>query len=71
MAILSPNTRHYVKLLRDVLVDGKGKFKGDVVEVDDATKRRLIAMRIAVAHTPIAEKLKDGVEKAAEKFKGK
>lgn len=70
MALISSNTRYRVKMLRNVLVSGKGRVAGDIVEVDLDTQRKLIAMGMAVAHTQIAEKIKSVAEKTAEKLRG-
>ena len=71
MALISPNARHPVKILRNVLVAGKGRVAGEVVEVDEAAKRKLIGMGLAVAHTPVVQKLDGAVEKTVSKLKGK
>ena len=71
MALISPNAKHFVKLTRNVLVAGKGKIAGDVVDVDLATKRKLIGMGVAIEHAPLVEDLQQTAEKAVSKAKGK
>lgn len=71
MALISPDTKHYVKMLRNVLVGGKGRVEGDIVEVDLETQRKLIAMGMAIAHTPVVEKVNAVAQKAVDKVKGK
>lgn len=55
MALISPNARASVKLTRNILVNGKGRMAGDVVDVDLETERKLLGMRVAVAHAPVVD----------------
>lgn len=71
MALIAPDAKYYVKMLKNVLVKGRGRLVGDVVEVDLETQRRLVAMNMAVEHTPALGKIKDVLEKTSEKLKGK
>lgn len=71
MALISPNARHFVKVTRNILVDGKGRVAGDVVDVNQATKDKLVSMGLAVVHTSAVEDVHQAIEKAIGKAKGK
>jgi hypothetical protein len=71
MPLISPNARHFVKLTRNILVDGKGKVAGDVVDVNQATKIRLIGMGVAIDHPTVLVEPSAAVEKTFGKAKGK